>query len=135
MEEYRSPTNDLIDRLVSKLTQEDREILEEIEGMGDALVRGRISQEEAEAAEEAVLGRMDYLPHHDRDILSKVLVLKAQGHEVVEQAHAKAFTDARRFKAMIHRAQELECEGGKEPGSDMTVWEAFEVLRCNGEQP
>jgi dephospho-CoA kinase len=135
MGKYRSPTNDLIDQLVSKLTQEGTEILEELERVGDALVREKLSQEEADAAEEAVLGDVDYLPHYDRDILSKVLVLKAQGHEVIEQAHAKAFTDARRFKAMIHRAQELEREEGKEPGSDMTVWEAFEVLRCNGEQP
>ena len=134
MGEYRSPTNDLIDRRVSKLTQEGREILEEIERVGDALVRGKISQEEAEAAEEAVLGHMDYLPHHERDILSKVLVLKAQGHEVIEQAHAKAFTDARRFKAMIRRAKELEREEGKEPRSEMPVWEAFEVLQRHGEQ-
>ena len=135
MGKYRSPTNDLIDQLVSKLSQEGTEILEEFERVGDALVRGRIVQEEAEAAEEAVLGRMDYLPHHDRGILSKVLVLKAHGHEVIEQAHAKAFTDARRFKAMIHRAQELEREEGKQPRSDMTAWEAFEVLRSNAEQP
>ena len=134
MGEYRSPANNLIDRHVSKLTQEGRQILEEIEGVGDALVRGKISQEEAEAAEEAALGHMDYLPHHDQDILSKILVLKAQGHEVIEQAHAQAFTDARRFEAMIDRAKELEREEGKELRSEMPVWEAFEVLRRHGEQ-
>ena len=129
MEEYRSPTNDLIDRLVSKLTREDREILEEIEGLGDALVRGRISQEEAEAAEEAVLRRMNYHPRPDRDILSKVLELKAHGHEVIEQEHAKASADAKRYEEMIHRAQELEQAEGKDLRPDMTLREAVEVLR------
>jgi hypothetical protein len=129
MEEYRSPTNDLIDRLVSKLTQEDREILEEIEGMGDALVRGRISQEEAEAAEEVVLRRMDCHPRPDRDILSKVLELKAHGHEVIEQEHAKASADAKRYEEMIHRAQELEQAEGKDSRPDMTLREAVEVLQ------
>jgi hypothetical protein len=133
MEEYRSPTNDLIDRLVSKLTREDREILEEIEGMGDALVRGRISQEEAEPAEEAVLRRMNYHPRLEGDILSKVLELKAQGHEVIEQAHAKASADARRFEEMIHRAQELVQSEGKDSRPDMTLREAVEVLRRRGE--
>jgi hypothetical protein len=133
MEEYRSPTNDLIDRLVSKLTREDREILEEIEGMGDALVRGRISREEAEAAEEAVLRRMDHHPRPEEDILSKVLELKAQGHEVIEQEHAKASADARRFEEMIHRAQELEQSEGKDSRPDMTLREAVEVLRRRGE--
>ncbi len=133
MEEYRSPTNDLIDRLVSKLTREDREILEEIEGMGDALVRGRISQEEAEAAEEAVLRRMDHHPRPEGDILSRVLELKAQGHEVIEQEHAKASADARRFEEMIHRAQELEQSEGKDSRPDMTLREAVEVLRRRGE--
>ena len=114
MEEYRSPTNDLIDRLVSKLTPEDREILEEIEGVGDASVRGKISREEAEAAEEAVLRRMDHHPRYEGDILSRVLELKAQGHEVIEQQHAKASADARRFEEMIRRAQELEQEEGKD---------------------
>ncbi len=133
MEEYRSPTNDLIDRLVSKLAPEDREILEEIESLGDALVRGRISREEAAAAEEAVLSRMDHLPHHEGDILSKVLELKAQGHEVIEQEHAKASADARRFEEMIHRAQELERAEGKDSPPDMTLREAVEVLRRRGE--
>jgi hypothetical protein len=77
---------------------------------------------------------MDYLSHHDQDILSKVLVLKAQGHEVIEQAHVKAFTDARRFEAMIDRAKELEREEGKELRSEMPVWEAFEVLQRHGER-
>lgn len=133
MEEYRSPTNDLIDRLVSKLTPEDKEILEEIEGMGDALVCGRISQKEAEAAEEAVLRRMDHYPRHERDILSKVLELKAQGHEVIEQEHAKASSDARRFEKMIHRAQELEQAEGRGSRPDMMLREAVEVLRRRGE--
>ena len=133
MEKYRSPTNDLIDRLVSKLTPEDREILEEIEGMGDALARGRISQEEAEAAEEAVLRRMDHHPRHEGDILSKVLGLKAQGHEVIEQEHAKASADARRFEEMIHRAQELEQAEGEASRPDMKLREAVEVLRRRGE--
>jgi hypothetical protein len=133
MEEYRSPTNDLIDRLVSKLTREDREILEEIEGMGDALVRGRISQKEAKAAEEAVHRRMDYYPRHERDTLSKVLELKAQGHEVIEQEHAKASADARRFEEMIHRAQKLEQAEGKDSRPNMMLREAVEVLRRRGE--
>src|SRR5215212_10813689 len=133
MEEYRSPTNDLIDRLVSKLTPEDREILEEIEGMGDALVLGSISQEEAEAAEEAVLRRMDQLPRPEGDILYKVLELKARGHEVIEQEHAKASADARRFEEMIHRAQKLEQAEGKDPRPDMMLREAVEVLRRGGE--
>ena len=114
MEEYRSPTNDLIDRLVSKLTPEGREILEEIEGMGDASVRGRVSREEAEAAEEAVRRRMDRLPRPEGDVFSKVLELKAQGHKIIEQEHAKASADARRFEEMIRRAQELEQEEGKD---------------------
>jgi len=129
MEEYRSPTNDLIERLVSKLTPEGRQILEEIEGIGDASVRGRISREAAEAAEEAVRRRMDYLPNHEGDIFSKVLNLKAQGHEVIEQEHAKASADAKRFEEMIHRAQELEQEEGKDSRSDITLGEAVEVLR------
>jgi len=133
MEEYRSPTNDLIDRLVSKLTREDREILEEIEGLGDALVRGRISQAEAKAAEEALHRRMEHHPRHERDILSKVLELKAQGHEVIEQEHAKASADARRFEEMIHRAQKLEQAEGKDPRPDMMLREAVEVLRRGGE--
>ncbi len=133
MEEYRSPTNDLIDRLVSKLTREDREILEEIEGMGDALVRGRISQEEAEAAEEAVLRRIDHHSRHEGDILAKILELKAQGHEVIEQQHAKASADDERFEEMIHRAQELEQTEGKDSRPDMTLREAVEVLRRRGE--
>ena len=133
MEEYRSPTNDLIDRLVSKLTPEDREILEEIEGVGDASVRGKISREEAEAAEEAVLRRMDHHPRYEGDILSRVLELKAQGHEVIEQQHAKASADARRFEEMIHRAQELEQAEGKDSRPDMALREAVEVLRRRGE--
>ena len=133
MEEYRSPTNDLIDRLVSKLTREDREILEEIEGLGDALVRGRISQEEAKAAEEAVHRRMEHHPRHEGDILSKVLELKAQGHEVIEQEHAKASADARRFEEMIHRAQKLEQAEGKDSRPNMMLREAVEVLRRGGE--
>jgi hypothetical protein len=133
IEEYRSPTNDLIDRLVSKLTREDKEILKEIEGLGDALVRGRISQEEVEAAEAAVFRRMDHHPRHEGDILSKVLELKAQGHEVIEQEHAKASADARRFEEMIHRAQEVEQEAGKGSRPDMRVREAVEVLRRRGE--
>ena len=133
MEEYRSPTNDLIDRLVSKLAREDREILEEIEGLGDALVRGRISQEEAKVAEEALHRRMKHHPHHEGDILSKVLELKAQGHEVIEQEHAKASADARRFEEMIHRAQKLEQAEGKDPRPDMMLREAVEVLRRGGE--
>jgi hypothetical protein len=72
--------------------------------VGDVSVRGRISREEAEAAEEAVLRRMDHLPRHEGDILSKILELKAQGHEVIEHEHAKASTDAGRFEEMIHRA-------------------------------
>ena len=133
MEEYRSPTNDLIDRLVSKLTREDREILEEIEGMGDASVRGRISREVAAAAEEAVLSRIDHLPHPEGDILSRVLELKAQGHEVIERDHAKASAEARRFEGMIHRAQELEQAEGKDSRPDMSVGEAIEVLRWHNE--
>ncbi len=132
MEEYRSPTNDLIDRLVSKLTREDRETLEEIESIGDALVRGRISQEEAKAAEKAMHRRMDH-PRHEGDILSKVLELKAQGHEVIEQEHAKASADARRFEEMIHRAQKLEQAEGKDSRPDMMLREAVEVLRRHGE--
>src|SRR5215212_6821507 len=133
MEEYRSPTNDLIDRLVSKLTPEDREILEEIEGMGDALVLGSISQEEAEAAEEAVLGRMDRHPRPEGDILYKVLELKARGHEVIEEEHAKASAEARRFEEMIQRARELEQEEGKDSRPGMALGEAVEVLRRRGE--
>ena len=133
MEEYRSPTNDLIDRLVSKLTPEGREILEEIEGLGDASVRGRISREEAAAAEEAVLSHMDHLPLDEGNILSRVLELKAQGHEVIEREHAKASADARRFEEMIHRAQELEHEEGKGSRPDMALGEAIEVLRCHNE--
>ena len=133
MEEYRSPTNDLIDRLVSKLPPEAREILEEIEGVGDASVRGRISREEAEAAAEAVLRRMDHLPRREGDILSRILELKAQGHEVIEQEHAKASADARCFEEMIHRAQELEQAEGKDSRPDMALREAVEVLRCHGE--
>jgi hypothetical protein len=134
MEEYRSPTNDLIDRLVSKLTREDREILEEIEGMGDASVRGRIArEEEAAAAEEAVLRRMDQHSRPEGDILSRVLELKAQGHEVIEREHAKASADDERFEEMIHRAQELEQSEGKDPRPDMTLREAVEVLRRRGE--
>lgn len=133
MEEYRSPTNDLIDWLVSKLTREDRETLEEIEGIGDALVRGSISQEEAKAAEEAVHRRMDHHPRDEGDILSKVLELKAQGHEVIEQEHAKASADARRFEEMIHRAQKLEQAEGKDSRPDMMLREAVEVLRRRGE--
>ena len=133
MEEYRSPTNDLIDRLVSKLTPEGREILEEIEGLGDASVRGRISREEAAAAEEAVGRRMDHLPLDEGNILSRVLELKAQGHEVIEREHAKASADARRFEEMIHRAQELEHEEGKGSRPDMALGEAIEVLRCHNE--
>jgi|SRR5215208_390892 len=133
MEEYRSPTNDLIERLVSKLTPEDRQILEEIEGMADASARGSISREEAEAAEEAVLRRMDHLPRPEGDILYKVLELKARGHEVIEQEHAKASADARRFEEMIHRAQELEQEEGKGSRAGMALGEAVEVLRRRGE--
>jgi hypothetical protein len=133
MEEYRSPTNDLIDWLTSKLTREGREILGEIEDMGDALVRGSISQEEAEAAEEAVLRRIDHLPHPEGDVLSKVLELKAQGHEVIEQEHAKASADARCFEEMIHRAQGLEQAEGKDSRPDMMLREAVEVLRRRGE--
>ena len=133
MEEYRSPTNDLIDRLVSKLTPEGRGILEEIEGLGDASVRGRISREEAAAAEGAVLCRMDHLPRHEGDILSRVLELKAQGHEVIEREHAKASAEARRFEEMVHRAQELEHEEGKGSRPDMALGEAIEVLRWHGE--
>jgi hypothetical protein len=49
----RNPTNDPVDPHVFELTQGDREILEEIEGMGGALVvGGRISQEEAEGTTE-----------------------------------------------------------------------------------
>jgi hypothetical protein len=44
----RNLTNDPADPLIFKLTQEDREILEEIEGIGGALVGGRIFQEEAD---------------------------------------------------------------------------------------
>ena len=134
MEEYRSPTNDLIDRLVSKLTREDREILEEIEGMGDALVRGRISQEEAKAAEEAVHRRMDHHPRYEGDILWKVLELKAQGHEVIEQEHVKASADARRFEEMIYRAQKIEQAEGRGSRPDMMLREAVEVLRRCGER-
>jgi hypothetical protein len=53
--------------------------------------------------------------------LWKILMLKAQGHEVIEQAHAMAFTDARRFEAMIQQAKELEQEEGKESRSEMPV--------------
>jgi len=72
--------------------------------VGDASVRGRISQEEAAVAEEAVLRRMDRLPRQEGDILSRVLELKAQGREVVEREYAKASADTRRFEGMIHRA-------------------------------
>ncbi len=133
MEEYRSPTNDLIDRLVDKLAPGSREILEEIEGVGDASVRGRISQEEAEAAEEVVLTRMDHLPTHEADVLWKILELKAQGHEVIEREHAKASADAKRFEEMIHRAQEVERAEGKDSRPDMALREAVEVLRYHGE--
>ncbi len=49
----RKTTNDPVDPLSFKLTREDREMLEEIEGMGGALVvRGRIPQEEADRTTE-----------------------------------------------------------------------------------
>ena len=46
--EGSSPTNAPVDPVGFKLTQEDRELLEEIEGMGGVLVRERISQKEAD---------------------------------------------------------------------------------------
>lgn len=129
MEEYRSPTNFLIDRLVSKLVREGREILEEIEGVGDASVRGSISQEEAAAAEEAVLRRMDHLSRHEGHILSRFLELKAQGHEVIQREHAKASAEARCFEGMIHRAQGLEQAEGK---VHARIWRFGKPLRCYG---
>ena len=101
--------------------------------MGDASVRGRISREEAAAAEEAVRRRVDHLPRHEGNILLRVLELKAQGHEVIEREHAKAAADARRFEGMIHRAQELEQAEGKDSRPDLALREAVEVLRWHGE--
>ena len=102
--------------------------------MGDASVRGRISRQVA-AAEGAVLRRMDHPPRHEGHILSRVLKLKAQGHEVIERERAKAAADARRFEGMIHRAQELEQAEGKDSRPDLALREAVEVLRWHGELP
>ncbi len=48
----RIPTSAPLDPFSFKLTQEDRELLEEIEGMGSALARERISREEADRTKE-----------------------------------------------------------------------------------
>jgi hypothetical protein len=127
--------NDLIEQLVSQLTPQGKEVLEEFLGIEDALASGEITVEEADDRMEAPLKRMYILPPKDRDILPRVMTLKAQEHNVAAQEAAQ---EAERFEglsAMIVRAQELERAGGKEPREHMTLGEAIKVLQERGELP
>ena len=131
--------NDLVEQLVSHLTPQGKEVLEEILGIEDALASGEITEEEADDRTEAPLERMDNLPSKDQDIIPRAMMLTGQEHAVAgQQAAQEAAEEAekfRRYAAMIVRAQELERADGKEPREDMTLAQAMKVLQERGELP
>ena len=134
MEEHEErATNDLIERLATRLSQEGKKVLEDFEHIGDAFVRGRISEGVAEVREEAVLERLDYLSEQDRGIILHLFKLKAHATHVEAEKHGELARVATEAAAAIERAQELERAEGKEPRPSMTVGEAVEVLQCHGE--
>jgi len=100
--------NDLVEQLVSHLTPQGKEVLEEILGIEDALASGEITEEEADDRTEAPLERMDNLPSKDQDIIPRAMMLTGQEHAVAgQQAAQEAAEEAekfRRYAAMIVRA-------------------------------
>ena len=134
MEEHEErATNDLIERLATRLSQEGKKVLEDFEHIGDAFVRGRISEGVAEVREEAVLERLDYLSEQDRGIILHLFELKAHANHVEAEKHGETARVATEAAAAIERAQELQRAEGKEPRPSMTVGEALEVLQRHGE--
>src|SRR3712207_5230246 len=106
--------NELIEHLVSQLTPQGREALEEMVSIEDAVEIGEITEEEADDRMEAPLERADTLSSKDRDILTRVMTLMGQEHNVASQEAAQEAEQFQHYAAMIVRAQELERADGKE---------------------
>lgn len=124
------PTNELIERLTAKLSPAGREVQEELEVLTGTLD----ANAEVEARIDGALAHMDHLSEEDQNLLSQIAQLKAHAHERRGEeymAEAKMLEDA---AYLIERAQAIQHAAGERVDESMTLGEALDILKRQGEE-
>lgn len=132
MTEEAPPTNELIERLMARLSPEAREVQEELDAIADTLDVDAPAAEVEVRTEEAIV-LMAALPEDDQLLLQQITQLKGRAYERRGEEYeddARIFEEAKRVFA---RAFELERAAGREPDESMKLAEALEILKAHGE--
>lgn len=126
------PTNELIERLTARLSPAGREVERELQLLTPEGATTPDAELKARAREAAKLA--DGLPDADRDLIKRIMELRATayGHQAEENADMARV--ARLAGSTIERAVELERAEGLEPDENMTLAEALAVLERHGER-
>jgi hypothetical protein len=134
--ENTPPTNELIERLVERLSPEGRTALEELDILGAGLAETESEESMAPEMErhlEGVMDRVNALSDEEQQIIAQILQLSARAHESRAEEYADDARHAMLAVSVIERVQELERVEGREPSASMTLLEALAVLERHGE--
>jgi hypothetical protein len=123
------PTNELIEQLTARLSPEGREVQEQLEVLTGTLD----ASADVEARIDEAIAHMGRLPEEDQNLLSQIARLKARAYGQRAEEYREGERAARLGMAALERAYELERAAGREPGPNMTLGEALEILRRHGE--
>lgn len=118
------PTNDLIERLTESLSPEARGILERVEALEPVA-------ETDPADPELAVALIESLPDEDRATIYRIVELKARAYQRQGEEYKEGARFASQAVGLIDRALDLERADGREPGEDMTLGEALEVLKAH----
>ena len=132
MTEEAPPTNELIERLMARLSPEAREVQEELDAIADTLGVDAPAAEVEVRTEEAI-ALMAALPEDDQLLLQQIAQLKGRAYERRGEEYeddARIFEEAKR---VFVRAFELERAAGREPDESMTLGDAMKLLKRHGE--
>ena len=130
MTEGDMPTNALIERLIGKLSPKGRELLKELDNTDEALVSGRITEEQADAVAEDILGRIAQEAGGDWGTIEEIMRHRAQASEAGIKGAREAQSQSALAMRVFEQAQELD----PDTKDDSTLEEAVKVLRRHGEE-
>ena len=125
-------TNELIDRLVARLSPEARDVQEELDAIADNLDVDAPAAE-VEARMEEAIALMAALPEDDQLLLQQIAQLKGRAYERRGEEYeddARIFEEANRVFARVF---ELERAAGRQPDESITLGDALELLKRHGE--
>jgi hypothetical protein len=104
MMEETPPTNELIDRLMARLSPEAWTVQEKLDALTDTLDAGA-PEVEVEARMDEAIDLMAALPEDDQMLLQQIAQLKAREHE----RRSEEYMDEARF--FENAARQLRCAG------------------------